>query len=144
MACYGLRNHEAFKLDLSDFPIVRVQENTKTGEREVWLCYPEWAELWHLDKQLPGVDLNRTNEKFGASVSEYLSPKLSFAPYDLRHGWAARTLEYGWPDALSAQQMEHPLSVHNNTYHRWITKRHHQRVYDLLLKREDRPRPPSR
>lgn len=143
MACYGLRNHEAFRLDLSDFPIVKVEENTKTGFREVWPCYPEWAEMWSLSaRYLPNVKLDRTNEQIGRSVSEYLSPKLPFAPYDLRHGWAVRTLEFGWPDALSAQQMGHSLAVHNRTYQRWISKRHHQRVYDLLMKREDRPKPP--
>ena len=143
MATYGLRNHEVFKLHLDDFPIVHVAEDTKTGEREVWPCYPEWVERWNLaDRQLPDVILDRTNEQIGRSVTEYLSPKLPFTPYDLCHCWAVRTLEYGWPDALSAQQMGHSLAVHNKTYQRWITKRHHQRVYDLLLKREDRPMPP--
>ena len=143
MACYGLRNHEVFRLDLTEFPIVYVEQNTKTGDREVWPCYPEWATRWGLQKvQLPPLDLARANEAIGRSVTHYLSPKLPFAPYDLRHCWAVRTLEYGWPDALSAQQMGHSLDVHNKTYQRWISKRHHQRVYDLLLKREDRPMPP--
>ncbi|MEM9087426.1 MAG: site-specific integrase [Cyanobacteria bacterium P01_F01_bin.53] len=143
MACYGLRNHEVFRLDLTEFPIVYVEQNTKTGAREVWPCYPEWAERWSLvERQLPGIKLDRTNEVLGRSVTNYLSPKLPFAPYDLRHCWAVRTLEYGWPDSLSAQQMGHSLAVHSRTYQRWIDKRHHQRVYDLLLKREDRPMPP--
>ncbi|MEM6716600.1 MAG: hypothetical protein AAGD09_21015 [Cyanobacteria bacterium P01_F01_bin.56] len=46
MACYGLRNHEVFYLDLSEFPVVRVLDDTKTGAREVWPCYPEWATEW--------------------------------------------------------------------------------------------------
>ncbi|KPQ34594.1 MAG: Phage integrase family [Phormidesmis priestleyi Ana] len=143
MACYGLRNHEVFRLELDDFPIVRVGSNTKTGEREVWPCYPEWAVMWRLDdRQLPPIDLTQTNEAIGRAVSAYLSPKLPFKPYDLRHCWAVRTLEFGLPDALSAQQMGHSLDVHNRTYQRWITKAHHQRVYDLLLNRPDRPRPP--
>ena len=41
MATYGLRNHEVFHLDLDRFPIIRVKEDTKTGMREVWPCYPE-------------------------------------------------------------------------------------------------------
>ncbi|MEO1741281.1 MAG: site-specific integrase [Cyanobacteria bacterium J06629_9] len=144
MATYGLRNHEVFHLDLTDFPIVRVKEATKTGSREVWPCYPEWAEDWRLDRvELPSVDLERDNSALGHSVTEYLSPRLPFTPYDLRHAWAIRTLEFGWPDALSAQQMGHSLEVHNRTYQRWITTRHHQRVYDLLMNREDRPRPPQ-
>lgn len=144
MATYGLRNHECFRLDLEDFPIVRVLENTKTGSREVWPCYPEWAEQWRLqDSLLPPIRLDRTNDKVGHSVTAYLSPKLPFKPYDLRHAWAVRTLEFGWPDALSAQQMGHSLEVHNRTYQRWISLRHHQRVYDLLVNRSDRPRPPA-
>lgn len=143
MATYGLRNHECFRLDLSDFPIVHVGEDTKTGSREVWPCYPEWAERWALNKPVvPGIDLERTNQKIGHSVTEYLSPKLPFTPYDLRHAWAVRTISFGWPDALAAQQMGHSLAVHNRTYQRWISKRDHQRMYDILLKRADRPRPP--
>jgi hypothetical protein len=144
MATYGLRNHEVFKLDLGEFPVVKVLESTKTGEREVWPCFPEWAEWWELgDRILPGVNLERSNSKLGHSVTEYFSDLLPFAPYNLRHCWAVRTIEFGWPDALAAAQMGHSLDVHNRTYQRWLTKRHHQQVYDLLVKREDRPRPPT-
>ena len=143
MATYGLRNHEVFKLDLTDFPIVHIFDDTKTGSREVWPCYPEWADRWGLETQhRPGINLARSNSKIGHSVTEYLSPKLPFTPYDLRHAWAVRTVSFGWPDALAAQQMGHSLSVHNQTYQRWISKRDHQKMYDILLKREDRPRPP--
>ena len=143
MATYGVRNHECFKLDFSDFPIVRVAEDTKTGFREVWPCYPEWAEDWELDDaELPPIKLDRSNQQIGHSVTKYLSPLLPFTPYDLRHAWAIRTIGFGWPDALSAQQMGHSLDVHNRTYQRWIQKRDHQKVYDILLRRPDRPRPP--
>ena len=144
LATYGLRNHEVFKTDLTDFPIVQVAEDTKTGFREVWPCYPEWADDWGLSNvQLPPIKLDRTNQQIGNSVTSYLSPKLPFVPYDLRHAWAVRTVAFGWPDALSAQQMGHSLTVHNRTYQRWISKRDHQKVYDLLMKRPDRPRPPK-
>ncbi|MFE4108573.1 site-specific integrase [Almyronema epifaneia] len=144
MATYGLRNHEVFHLDLDLFPIIRVLAPTKTGAREVWPCYPEWAEAWRLGEPLlPPINLDRSNDKIGHSATSYLSPKLPFVPYDLRHAWAIRTLEFGWPDALSAQQMGHSLEVHNRTYQRWITARHHQRIYDLLVNRPDRPRPPT-
>jgi hypothetical protein len=42
MICYGLRNHEVFRLDVQDFPVVRVLEG-KTGSRIVLPLYPEWA-----------------------------------------------------------------------------------------------------
>lgn len=145
MACYGLRNHEVFHLDLADFPVVRVLEATKTGSREVWPCYPEWAEKWELhQQQLPPVALDRTNSKIGHSVTKYLSPKLPFLPYDLRHAWAVRTLLFGWPVELSARQMGHSVEVHTRTYQRWITRDQISKVYDLLVNRPDRPLAPQR
>lgn len=144
MACYGLRNHEVFYLDLSDFPICKVLEDTKTGYREVWPCYPEWAEQWQLcDRQLPPVELDRPNQKIGHSVTKYLSPKLPFAPYDLRHAWAVRTLLFGWPVELSARQMGHSVEVHTRTYQRWISREQIEKVYQLLVARGDRPMPPD-
>ncbi|MEM1309165.1 MAG: hypothetical protein AAGF98_06650 [Cyanobacteria bacterium P01_H01_bin.153] len=57
MACYGLWNHEVFHLDLSEFLVIQVLEDTKTGSGEVWPCYPKWATEWALDcRQLPPVD----------------------------------------------------------------------------------------
>ena len=143
MATYGLRNHEVFYLKLEQFPIVEVTETTKTGTRQVFPCYPEWAKQWNLsDRVLPPVDLNRSNDKIGHSVTKYLSPKLPFVPYDLRHAWAIRTLEFGFPIELAARQMGHSVAVHERTYHRWITAKHYQRMYEVLMSREDRPKPP--
>jgi integrase len=82
------------------------------------------------------------NEAIGHSVTKYLSPKLSFTPYDLRHAWAVRTLLYRWPVELSARQMGHSVEVHTRTYQRWISAQQIQGVYDLLVNRPDRPRPP--
>ncbi|MEM6434652.1 MAG: hypothetical protein AAF773_12495 [Cyanobacteria bacterium P01_D01_bin.115] len=144
MAAYGLKNHECFHLDLADFPVVQVLETTKTGTREVWPCYPEWPSAWSLDKmRLPPIKLNRTNQKIGHSVTKYLSPKLPFVPYDLRHAWAVRTLLFGWPVELSARQMGHSVEVHTRTYQRWIDREKIQAVYDLLVSRGDRPKPPK-
>lgn len=149
MATYGLRNHEVFRLDWQELklgnPILKVGEETKTGEREVWPCYPEWVEQFKVfEVQLPKIALeSRTNMQLGKAVTRHLSPRLPFCPYDLRHCWAIRTLEFGWPTELSAQQMGHSVALHNATYHRWITKRHHQRMYDLLVMRSDRPKAPN-
>ena len=144
MATYGLRNHEVFHLDLDQFPIVHVLHGTKTGARAVWPCYPEWAEEWNLgDRILPNVDLSRLNQQLGQAVSAYLSPKLSFKPYDLRHAWAIRTAIFAWPSEMAAHQMGHSLEIHTQTYQRWITTNHHQQVYELLVARTDRPRPPE-
>jgi integrase len=143
MATYGLRNHEVFHLDMSDFPRIQVLEKTKTGAREVWPCFPEWATEWGLDKVLlPPVELDRSNQALGHSVTRYLSPLLPFQPYDLRHAWAIRTMAFGWPVELSARQMGHSVEIHTRTYQRWITRQQIQATYDLLVNRSDRPLPP--
>ncbi|MBE9182894.1 site-specific integrase [Oculatella sp. LEGE 06141] len=150
MATYGLRNHEVFKLDLEPLrdgcKVLQVLEATKTGSRRVWACYPEWFEEFELRSvRLPNIDLNRSNEKIGNSVTDYFrkTAKLPFPPYSLRHCWAVRTLEFGLADTLAAQQMGHSVQVHNDTYHHWINEDTHQRAFDTLMMRGDRPRPPQ-
>lgn len=144
LATYGLRNHEVFRADFSELPVVKVLENTKTGSRDVFPCYPEWVDQFNLgDIQLPPIRLDRSNDKIGHSVTRYLSPLLSFQPYDLRHAWAIRTAVFGWPVELASRQMGHSVEMHTRTYHRWLTREHQQRVYDLLVNRSDRPLAPK-
>lgn len=146
---YGLRPHEVFRLDLDQLrtgdPVVQVGDNTKTGFRRVWAFHPEWFEQFQLARvELPQIDLTRSNKKIGESACRYFyeTVKLPFHLYDIRHAWAIRTVEYGLEDALSAQQMGHSVEVHNRIYQRWIGAGVHQRAYDALLKRQNRPLPP--
>ncbi|NES97640.1 MAG: site-specific integrase [Desertifilum sp. SIO1I2] len=67
MAAYGLRNHEIFFLDFSEFPGVYVVRG-KTKNRIVYPLYPEWAESWCLDKvQIPPCT-GRNNADLGNRV----------------------------------------------------------------------------
>ncbi len=147
LATYGLRNHEVFRLDLDQLRggcrILHVLDG-KTGSRRVWACYPEWFDLFKLaDVTLPQANLARTNPQLGNNVTHYFARhKLPFSAYDLRHAWAIRTLEFGLDISLASQQMGHSLAVHSETYHHWISDRHHQQAYDLLMMRSDRPKPP--
>ncbi|WP_414574263.1 site-specific integrase [Nostoc sp. CCY 9925] len=147
MATYGLRNHEVFRLDLEAFQnshICTVIEG-KTGSRRVWPFHPEWVTEFDLhDINFPAVDLSRSNASLGGgTVCHYFRKyKIPFAAYNLRHAWAIRTLEYGLEISLAAQQMGHSLKVHSDLYHHWISEKQHQRAFELLLKRSDRPRPP--
>lgn len=149
MATYGLRNHEVFRLDLDllreGCKVVSVLERTKTGSRRVWACYPEWFEHFDLaNVQLPNVNLSRSNEKVGHSVTSYFnSIKIPFSPYNLRHCWAVRTIEFGLPSELAAQQMGHSYQVHCEIYHHWVKDEVHQRAYETLMLRSDRPKAPS-
>lgn len=147
IATYGLRNHEVFRLDynqLRDGSEVLTILDGKTGGRRVWPIYPEWVGLFKVTEViLPEANLNRTDAQLGNNVTHYFSRhKLPFGAYDLRHAWAIRSLEFGLDISLAAQQMGHSLKIHSETYHHWISDRHHQRAYDEILKNRDRLKPP--
>ena len=63
-------------------------------------------------------------------------------PYNLRHAWAIRTLGFGLDVSLGAAQMGHSVQVHTDIYHHWISDRHHQRAFEILMERPDRPLAP--
>ncbi len=147
---YGLRPHEAFRLDFEQLRqrdrVLWVENETKTGSRQVWAFHPEWFDEFDLHLvRLPNIQLDRTNDRVGHSATAYFSEfGLPFHLYDLRHRWAIRTLEYGLDIGLAAKQMGHSREVHERVYHRWINVTIHQRAYESILSRDDRPRPPSR
>lgn len=142
MATYGLRPHEICHLDFSQFPILLVEDDTKTGQRRVMPFYPEWSTEWNLIGELPKItgysnsDLgNRVSHAFG----RYAVP---FHPYDLRHAWAVRTIQFGVPDSLACRWMGNSVEVFTKTYKQWIRQDVETMVYEGLLARSDRPLPP--
>ncbi len=152
MATYGLRNHEVFFSDLSGLSkngdnVLRVLPHTKTGEHQVWPFHPSWCELFELaklgekPKLLPAIntDLKETTlQKVGRRVSEQFKRyNLPLTPYDLRHAWAVRTIHIGLPDSVAAKMMGHSVTIHNRTYHHWITHRDQQKAVDNALAREN-------
>jgi hypothetical protein len=147
MAAYGLRNHEIFRIDfeaLKQDSIVTVLDG-KTGFRRVWPFYVEWVEYFNLQSvAVPSCDLSRTNSALGHQVTQFFRKNdIPFAPYSLRHRWAIRTLEMGLDVSLAARQMGHAVQVHTLCYHHWIDEAVHQRAYERVLAKENRPRPPS-
>ncbi len=134
MATYGLRNHEVFFCDYATLAsgdpesAVEVLESTKTGQHDVWPFYPEWIDAFSLRQiNLPKVNTDLTTttlQLVGQQVSrQFKRYDIPFAPYDLRHAWAVRTVHMGLPDTVSARMMGHSVAIHNRTYHRWITRR---------------------
>ena len=95
--------------------------------------------------QLPNIQLDRTNDRVGHSATAYFGDVgLPFNLYDLRHRWAIRTLEYGLDIGLAAKQIGHSREVHERIYHRWVNATIHQRAYEAILSRDDRPHRPGR
>lgn len=146
LATYGLRPHEVFNLDWSligQSDIISIVDG-KTGPRRVWPIYPEWPEQFKLAQvHLPAVS-GKTNSDLGHRVTNaFRRAKIPFQPYDLRHCWAVRSLNFGLDISLAAQQMGHSVKVHSEIYHHWISYQHHQRAFDALMMRDDRPLPPG-
>ncbi|MCL1474609.1 site-specific integrase [Argonema antarcticum] len=143
LATYGLRPHEVFHLDLKDWKqgtgIVRVLEG-KTGERRIWPLHPEWVSSWSLLDVLVPSCTGRNNKELGQRVSQYFRRQgVSFRPYDLRHAWAIRSMEYGLEVSLAASQMGHSVAIHIETYHAWLDEHHQQQAFLRLLSNPNRP-----
>ncbi|MGG6270846.1 hypothetical protein ACQ4M3_40780 [Leptolyngbya sp. AN03gr2] len=149
LATYGLRPHEAFRLDLEVLragdSIIQVQKNTKTGYRQVWAYHPEWFEAFHLSSiHLPPIQLDRPNSAIGRSASHYFRDfGFPFRLMDLRHRWAIRTLEYGLDYQVAARMMGHGYQVHERIYHRWIDRKVLQSAYDRSLMNHQNPPLPN-
>ena len=149
MACYGLRNHELWHIDLEklrDNPVLSLTEDLhgggKTGARRVWALYPEWWDKWHLwDVSLLPQVTGKTNAALGNRVITAFARYGFHKAYNLRHCWAVRSIDF-LPVELAAIQMGHSLTVHTEQYHHWISDEVHQRAYDLAINRSDRPLPP--
>ncbi|WP_293355174.1 MULTISPECIES: site-specific recombinase [unclassified Microcoleus] len=133
IAAYGLRDHEAFYLDMSKFPIAQVLEG-KTGYRQCWPLRPEWAEQWDLVNVKRPPVTGRCHADFGDRVCKFFSRSLiDFRAYDLRHAWAIRAIGFGLDTSLAAKQMGHSLATHTQTYHLALNEREQQRAYDRIL-----------
>ncbi|HEY9852894.1 MAG TPA: site-specific integrase, partial [Leptolyngbyaceae cyanobacterium] len=143
LATYGLRPHEVFHLDWKNFQegtgVLRVLEG-KTGERRIWPLHPEWVQAWSLlDVKVPSCT-GRNNKELGQRVSQYFRRQgMEFRPYDLRHAWAIRSMEYGLEVSLAAKQMGHSVAIHIETYHAWLDEHHQQQAYERLLNNPSRP-----
>ncbi len=145
LACYGLRNHELFHLDCSKIPMVIVKDGTKTDFHRVYPLYPEWVDEWQLKTiNLPNCT-GKTNRDLGSRVTQaFRRYGIPFSPYDLRHCWAIRAINFGLPVELASQMMGHSVQVHCSIYHQWISEEFHQRAFEALMLRSDRPTPPQK
>lgn len=124
VATYGLRNHEAFHLDLAklkDDPIATVTSG-KTGYRAVALpCHKAWWDEWFAGQEivLPKVKVTKdtANSHYGNVSSQYFRRLgLPFKIYDLRHAHAGRMALKGIDPAIAARSQGHSLKVHSEIY----------------------------
>jgi integrase len=132
LAAYGLRPHEIFHLDLSRFPVLKVQEETKTGARLVYPLHGHWAEAWELDKvALPNIKIEgKTNKELGTKISqEFRDRKLGIVPYSLRDAYAIRGAKLGIDSLMMSKWMGHSVAVHSEHYLSYIDEAAMERIW---------------
>jgi integrase len=123
LATYGLRPHELFHLDLESYRGDELQVlGGKTGARLIFPFPRIWVDVFRLhDVKLPVVSA-RNNTEYGARVQDYFHKwtPLPFPAYCLRHAYAVRLIGFNVPIALAAKMLGHSVSIHTQTYHRWL------------------------
>lgn len=147
IATYGLRPHEVWFIDFSEFPTIRVRHETKTGTRPVEPLYPEWADEWNLGTpcypQQIKVYPDRGNEWLGQRVTPWFKRIVGFKPYDLRHCYARRCVAFGIQVYEASRLMGHTTTVHEKTYRAWIGEKVVMDKVRQIVNRSDRPLPPG-
>lgn len=141
IAVYGLRPHEAL-LALPDRlgenpPLLEIPDPTKTGYR---IAFPIFADAWDINVrayELPSIRIEgRNNNQLGMAVSQkFRQLNVEFKPYDLRHSFARRGFEFGFPPDFLAQSMGHSLAIHLKTYRAWWGDQPYLKVYREVMGR---------
>ena len=147
IAAYGISNHEVFYIDLDSLKnppghLVSFYRKNHYGIRKIWCLYPEWYEQWELykPKSLPKVT-GKTNQQLGSRVTQAFKRYGICKPTWLRHAWAIRAMGF-MPNPMAARMMAHTEQEHFKTYQRWINDSQEERMYEILMNRQDRPLPP--
>lgn len=143
MATYGLRPHEVFGLDLSEFPVIYTHPRSKTGKRFVYAVPPDWVDLFELiTPMLPNLsELSKgseswDNSKLGTKVSQFFRKRgLPFNAYSLRHCYARHCFELGMRADLAAKLMGHSLETHTEIYRNFWAEETFREEYQRLMDR---------
>lgn len=137
-ATFGLRNHEIFRLELSQISegIITVLENSKTGARQVYACPFEWVGRWRLSEVCcPVVNLEAANNAIGSSVSQWYKRLGLHRPYQYRDAYAVRLKFKGIDSAFSSRWMGHSAAVHDQSYLPAIQEAHHQQMFEERIRK---------
>ncbi|MBE9178654.1 integrase [Oculatella sp. LEGE 06141] len=141
LCVYGLRPHEAFVVHtdrLGQEPaVLEVPEETKTGQHT---AFPIPADFWEFDVQnyqIPSIKIEgRNNNQLGMSLSQrFRQLEVGFTPYDLRHCYARRGFEFGFPPDFLAKSMGHSLDTHLTKYRAWWGEQPYLKVYQEVMRR---------
>jgi integrase len=132
MAAYGLRPHELFHLDTSRMdgpePLLKVLPNTKTKDRSILPCPPEWVDRWNLkEKRWPEFKVTphtHDNKDLGARITPSLKRNgVNWTAYAFRDCYVIRLEKAGWPENLSEIMGGHSRETRKKSYLRHVRDR---------------------
>lgn len=132
LAVYGCRPAEVFSLCPAEDGTGRVLTVKRKGKQPIWrtaLALPQaWSSKfdlaniqrpWECGK--PGSYDSLTAKKLVEQWGRWLRRnREDLQLYDLRHAWAVRSIRLNLNASLAAKCLGHSVSVHHETYHRWL------------------------
>ncbi len=151
LATFGLRPRELFvKPDIKWWVSVqnidntwKVNQDTKTGHREVIPFVPQWIELFDLKNPQPLKILERKLAKITSvqninwmrrDISRWFRKVgIEFQPYDLRHACAIRSHLQGIPIKAAADNLGHTVDEHTKTYQRWFGIENRKKAFGEVI-----------
>lgn len=135
-ACYGLRNHEAFYVDLERLrtdPLAIVRDG-KTGYHHALPCPISWWECWFKGQEieLPKLTIRRNNDYGLRSAQYFYRQEMPFTIYDLRHAHAWRMELRGIGGTIAARSQGHSLKTHSDIYLNFMGESELRQVLERL------------
>lgn len=157
LAAYGLRPLEIFvNPDLNwwlspenTMNTWRVNEECKTGEREVLPLYPHWVETFILRSDQEAIELLKTKIANKITSKQINAARhgtdrwfrfvgIPFQPYDLRHAWAIRAHLMGIPIKAAADNLGHSVNMHTSIYQKWFSLENRNVAIEQAIKKKSK------
>ena len=132
LAVYGCRPAEVFSLCPAEDGTGRVLTVKRKGKQPIWRTALALPQAWYFDFDLasiqrpwecgkPSLYDSSTAKKLVEQWGRWLRRnRKEFQLNDLRHAWAIRSIRLNLNASLAAKCLGHSVSVHHETYHRWI------------------------
>ena len=144
MATYGMRNCEVFLMNLKHFPEIEIASCKRGEARFVSPLYPEWVEQFDLKNGTLPKCSGKNNGELGNRVTHaFIRYKIPFSPYNLRHAWARRSLEFGMDRKTASVMMGHDEMIHSQSYQRWLNGDVYRNAYQKVISDPRRPLAPK-
>ncbi len=132
LAAYGCRPAEVFSLCPIEDGTGRVLTVKRKRKQPIWRTALALPQAWHSEFDLLNVhrpwDCGKPSLYDSSMAKSFVEQwgrwlrrnRKGLQLYDLRHAWAVRSIRLNLNASLAAKCLGHSLSVHHETYHRWL------------------------